>query len=71
VELENSNDPPVILSGKMTLSLIPDPVAHASDDEGHTGRDNGQESEQEDGLASNGVEHKGEYGCAEECRSKQ
>lgn len=59
MELENSNDPPVILSGKMTLSLIPDPLAH----EGHTGRDSGQESEQEDGHDSNGLEQKGEYGC--------
>ena len=60
MELENSNDPPVILSGKMTLSLIPDPVAHGSDDEGHTGRDSGRESEQEDSHDSNGLEHKGE-----------
>lgn len=42
----------------MTLSLIPDPLAHGSDDEGHTGRDSGQESEQEDGHDS---EPKGEY----------
>lgn len=43
----------------MTLSLIPDPIAHGSDDEGHTGRDSGQESEQEDGP--NDLERKGEY----------
>lgn len=65
LELENSNDPPVILSGKMTLSLIPD-RAHGSDDEGHTGRDSGQESEQEDGHDSNSVEPKGEYDKATE-----
>ncbi|XP_026279446.1 uncharacterized protein LOC113207204 isoform X6 [Frankliniella occidentalis] len=58
MELENSNDPPVILSGKMTLSLIPDPLAHGSDDESHTGRDSGQESEQEDTRDSNGLEQK-------------